>query len=514
MRVERFNKMQILNGMKPFPVTIALFFALVLFTFGEGTSQDAELIPMRDWTSDEGKLLRASLIGFEKGQGQFRTPEGRRFVIADERLSMRDQVAIFAARMNSQFEVSHSADINTDFYYSKHIPASRRLDKIYSFLGVGPGRFNLGIALVEPGLDPSPFKEIVVRGSKGGPDAVYTIREFDIRRFTRGGKEQAYARPSFPCAEDEPVLKAIEEGLATNSLRFVGRGGNAPEYTYELDESEANDLRETLAVYRHASKLIAEGFLKRARLADQGPAAGGQAPATAAMTPTASAAAAAGDPLEPFRKGLSQNKYGTLQWGADAVDGVGFLGTEVVVRRRDGELARAPFAEISEEGRKSLFEKRLEEAFGTSKHLYTAGITVFLPPGWDSKRMDYSRSILLTRDPQGKYFLRLFAWVAKTDLTPVKEIYVRGDLQERPFVVACRAGDSRTRERDDGSLNTLVGTYLNAKDSEAAMALPGSRSIQLRIRSDQNQDVTEMMQEDELHITLESIALFEWTRQL
>jgi len=59
---------------------------------------------------------------------------------------MRDQVAIFAARMNSQFEVSHSADINTDFYYSKHIPASRRPDKIYSFLGVGPGRFNLAIA--------------------------------------------------------------------------------------------------------------------------------------------------------------------------------------------------------------------------------------------------------------------------------------------------------------------------------------------------------------------------------
>ncbi|GEM_PF-1468691 len=115
MRVERFNKMQILNGMKPFPVPIALFFALVLFTFGEGTSQDAELIPMRDWTSDEGKLLRASLIGFEKGQGQFRTPEGRRFVIADERLSMRDQVAIPTVRLNSQLVLSHSADNNTDF---------------------------------------------------------------------------------------------------------------------------------------------------------------------------------------------------------------------------------------------------------------------------------------------------------------------------------------------------------------------------------------------------------------
>jgi len=48
MRVERFKKMQILKSMKPFPVSTALFFALVLFTCGEGVSQDGELIPMRD----------------------------------------------------------------------------------------------------------------------------------------------------------------------------------------------------------------------------------------------------------------------------------------------------------------------------------------------------------------------------------------------------------------------------------------------------------------------------------
>jgi hypothetical protein len=116
MRVERFKKMQILNGMKPFPVTIAVVSALVLITSGTvASAQDAELIPMRDWTSDEGKLLRASLIGFEKGRGQFRTPEGRRFVVADKRLSMRDQVAIPTVRLNSQLVLSHSADNNTDF---------------------------------------------------------------------------------------------------------------------------------------------------------------------------------------------------------------------------------------------------------------------------------------------------------------------------------------------------------------------------------------------------------------
>lgn len=475
---------------------------------GSIAAQDGELIPMRDWTSDDGKVLRASLIGFEKGQGQFRTPEGRRFVIGDERLSMRDQVAILTARLNSQLEVSHSADINTDFYYSKHIPPNRRWDKIYTYVAFGPGRFNMAIALIRPGVDPGQCKEVVVRGSKGGPDAVYALRESDIRRFTSGGKEQVYARVSFFVGENEAVLKAVEEGLAANSLTFVARGGGAAEHVYELDEPEANGLRDTVAVYRQASKLIAEGFLKRARLADQT----AEAIAKPDAAPTLSAGA--GDPLEPFRKSLAKSKYGTLQWGADVVDGVGFLGGDVVVRRRDGELARAPFAEISDEGRKHLFEKRLEEAFGKAKHVYSAGVTVFLHPDWDSHRMNYSRSILLTRNDTGRYVLRLFAWAPGMKGAPLKEIYVRGDQQQTPFLITCRPGDSYTRERTDGGLNTLAGTYLNAEDSGKVAALTGSRSIQFRLRSDQNQDVSVTLQEDELNVTLEAIALFQWAGDL
>jgi hypothetical protein len=507
--------MIVLPGMNTLSVSFVFLAALALFTGSDtAVAQEAELIPMRDWTSDDGKVLRASLVGFEKGQGQFRTPEGRRFVIGDERLSMRDRVAILTARMNSQLELSYSADINTDFYYSKHIPASRRWEKAYSFLGFGPGRFNLGIALIEPSLDASPYKEVVVRGSGGAPDAVYVLRESDIRRYTRDGKEHAYARLSLPCAEDEAVLKTIEDGLTADSLTFVARGGGAAEHVYELDEPERNGLRETVAIYRQATKLIAEGFLKRARLADQTAEATGQNAVAATANVANAARPVAGDPLEPFRKGLAQSKYGTLQWGADAVDGVGFLGAEVVVRRRDGELARAPFAEFSEAGRQHLFEKRLEEAFGKARHEYSAGVTVFLHPDWDSQRMSYSRSILLTRNSDGNYALRLFAWVANTNLTPVKEVFLRGDQQERPFVVGCRAGESYTRERTDGALNTLVGTYLNDEDSGKVRALQGSRSIQLRVRSDQNQDVSVTMQEDELNVTLEAIALFQWARQL
>ena len=477
---------------------------VILAILGTLFAQDRELVPERDWTSVDGKVMRASLIGFEKGQGQFRTPEGRRFVIPDERLSYRDQVEVFAARLRSEYEVSYSADINTDFYYSKHIPASRRSEKKYSYIGFGPGRFNLAIALIEPGVDLGRHKEIVLRGREGGKDVVYPVRETDIRRFTRNGSEQVFIRLSFVPGQNEDLLESIEGALAASSLTFVARGGNLEERVLAFDETECNGLREMLQAYRHASILIREGFLKRDRLVDQAIDAAGKS------VPNGSD----GDPLEPFRKNLSQRKYGTLQWKEQLVDGIGFLGADVVVRQGDGEIVKIPFGEIEGEGRRRLFEKRLEEAYGKSRYESSAGVAVFFHPDWDSQRMNYSRSILLTLNQKGEYLLRLFAWTGSFGGASVKEIFVRGDAQEKPFPVECRRDDSHSRERTDGTRNTLVGCYLDVKGSEAAMELLGSKSIQFRIRSDQNQDVSVTLQEEERDITLESVALYWWSRQL
>jgi hypothetical protein len=183
------------------------------------------------------------------------------------------------------------------------------------------------------------------------------------------------------------------------------------------------------------------------------------------------------------------------------------------VRKSNGEVARVPFAELSPPNRNQLFEKRLKETFGDAKHVTSAGISVFHHPDWDSQRMNYSRSILLTLNPKGEYDLRLFAWAVQHGKL-VKEIFVRGDTQQAQFLVACRPDDSYLRDRTDGTKNTLVGTYLNDEDSETAITLLGSKSVQFRIRSEENQDYSVNLQEDELEATHEAIALFQWARQL
>lgn len=486
------------------PVRVALG---MVFIAVSTSAQEATLVPERDWTSSDGKVMRASLIGFEKGQGQFRTPEGRRFVIPDDRLSMRDQVEVFVARVRSQLEVSYSADINTDFHYSKHIPSNRRGEKHHGYVAFGPNRFNLAIALIEPGVDLGAYREIVLPGAQGEPEVVFPLDENSIRRFTRNGSEQVYARLSFSAGQNEEKLVAVEKALASNALTFMARGGKPEELSISFDESEINGLREILPIYRQGSRLIGEGFLKRARLSEQSPDATSK-PADGGNSPTTG-----GDPLEPFRKSLSQKKYGSLKWNEDTVDGLGFLGAEVVVRKSGGEVVRAPFAELAPPDRKQLFEKRLKETFGDAKHVTSAGITVFHHPDWDSQRMNYSRSILLTLNPKGEYDLRVFAW-AVLHGTLVKEIFVRGDTQQVPFLVACQPNDSYLRDRTDGTKNTLVGCYLNDQDSGSAITLLGSKSIQFRIRSIENQDYSVNLQADELEATLEAIALFQWSRQL
>jgi hypothetical protein len=485
--------------------SVRLCFCLAAYLAPPLSAQDATLVPERDWTSTDGKVMRASLVAFEKGQGQFRTPEGRRFVIPDDRLSMRDQAEVFVARVQSQLEVSHSADINTDFYYSKHIPSNRRFEKHHSYVAFGPNRFNLSISLIELGVDLSGYREIAVAGTEGEPEVVFPLEEGNIRRFTRNGSEQVYLRLTFFAGTNEEKLPAVEKALTANALTFVVRGGAAAERRFTFDESESNALREVLAIYRQGSQLIAGGFLKRARLSEQTPGA--------AAATTAPAVTTGGDPLEPFRKSLSQKKYGSLKWNEETVDGLGFLGADVVVRKSNGEVARAPFTELAPPDRKQLFEKRIKETFGDAKQVTSAGITVFHHPDWDSQRMNYSRSILLTLNPKGEYDLRLFAWAVLHGKL-VKEIFVRGDTQQAPFLVACRPDDSNLRDRTDGTKNTLCGTYLNEKDSETAISLLGSKSIQFRIRSEENQDYSVNLQEDELEATLEAIALFQWSRQL
>jgi hypothetical protein len=50
------------------------------------------------------------------------------------------------------------------------------------------------------------------------------------------------------------------------------------------------------------------------------------------------------------------------------------------------------------------------------------------------------------------------------------------------------------------------------QESDSAITLLGSKSLQFRIRSEENQDYSVNLQEDELEATLEAIALFPWAR--
>lgn len=475
----------------------------ISFLFGSPGvfSQESILIPERDWTSSDGKTIRAALIGFEEGQGRFRTPEGRRFLIPDDRFSLRDQVPVFVARLETQLELSHSKDINTDFYYSKHIPRNRRNDKIYTYLGFGPDRFNLGIFLNHPSLDFFQFEEVAVLGPKDKELAIYPLRDSDMGAFTVNGERRTRVRLSIHAGRNEEIAEAVEEALAANQLRFVARGKGVEEI-FPVDESEANGLRETLALFRQAAHLINEGFLKRERIAEQSFSSTESAPASPATGK---------DPLEPFRNSLSQKKYGTLDWNGQTVDGVGYLETQVVIRTKEGNLRKVPFTEISPEGRKRLVDARIEDAFGDSQYRYDSGTTVYYHPGWDENRLLYSQAILLVLHSDGNTYLRANAWTSRLEGKPVERILVRGDQQETPFPIACNPNESRERKRQSGTYTT-VSAYLDSRERESAFDLLASTSIEFRIQSG-GQNVSVSLKEDELHITREAIALFQWIGQ-
>ncbi|MCG8600753.1 MAG: hypothetical protein MI807_11470 [Verrucomicrobiales bacterium] len=482
------------------------YLVTILFVFTSPAFPQSSLVPERDWTSVDGKTIRASLIEFENGQGRFRTPEGRRFLIPDEKFSLRDQLPIFAARLESQFELSHSKDINTDFYYSRHIPANRRNEKNYSYVAFGPGRFNFAVFLNHPNVDFFQFSEVAVSSPDGQPAAIYQLRDSDRLAFQDNGRRRTRARISINYGRDDVLLKAVESALEENRLRFIVRG-NDEEIVIEPDETEANSMRELIRIFRHGSLLVKEGFLTANRVSSQmmgmESPQGGNTPAT---TNTEALE-------EMFGDQLSKRKYGTISWKEKSVDGVGFLGVDVVIRDSDGNLQKIPFSEIAPEDRKVLFGKRLEEAFGDARFTHESGSVTYLHPDWDSKRMIYSQSILLVHHSDGNYYLRAHGWSSRFEGDPTDNILVRGDNQPSHFPIACRANESQKRERTDGNFNTTTQAYLDTAEAGNAADLISADSIEFRIRTARH-SVTVSLKPDELEVTKEAVALFQWTHHL
>ena len=475
--------------------------------FATGVAGQDSLVPIQDWTSADGKVIHAELTKFEAGTAQFRTKEGRRYSIPDEKFSLPDQATILIARITDQFEVSYAADINTEFFYSRQVSENRRRDKINAYLGFGPKRFNLGIFIPSDDIDLRKFNEIQVNASDNQSFS-YPI---DDNSITSSGTDTSLwtrVRIDIRPGRNEAILPVLNTGLADNSLTFLAKGKGIEE-KFEPSESERNALREVVQIYTQTAKLVNAGFIKLELLSSQKP---NGAP------PSSPVESGDDDPLQPFREQLSQNKYGTLQWsgpggnGSTEVAGLGYLGTDVVIRTASNEVKRIPFSELDASSRKRIYEQRVEEVYGKNPLKLDSGDIRYFPPDWDTTRMIYCEGFVFSILNGDRPALVLNAWTGTFEGIPLTEILVRGSDQERSFRVPCEPAESRKRQRGD-QIYTTTFLYLNSAETEKAKELISSESIELRLNAEAK-STSLSLKEDELINSREAIALYFWHQGL
>ena len=496
--------MMIFRQSLPFAVSIVITLAAALVTFAAG--QDS-LVPIQDWTSADGKVIHAELTKFEAGTAQFRTKEGRRYSIPDEKFSLRDQATILIARISDQFDFSYSADINTEFFYSQQIPENRRKDKINAYLGFGPKRFNLGIFIPSYKVDLRKFDEIQVTAS-GMPPFTYPIDDNSLASSGADTTLWTRVRIDVRPGRNESILPVLKQGLDDQSLTFVAKGKGIEE-RFTLSDSERNGIREIAQIYTQTSKLVKAGFIKRELLSTQKP---GEDAASSPESPGDD------DVLKPFREQLSQNKYGTLNWiaadggAATEVTGLGYLGTDVVIRTASDEVTRIPFSELDAPGRKQVYEQRIEEVYGKKPLVLDSGTIRYFPPDWDTTRMIYHRGFFYSLLDGDRPVLVLNTWTGRFNGKPLTEILVRGSDQERSFKIPCEPAESREREKGDQTYTTTF-IYLNADETEKAKELINTESVELRLNAEEK--LTSLsLKDDELATSREAIALYFWHQLL
>lgn len=123
--------------MKLPPPFLTLVVAMILLAAGNCFSQ--AISPLREWTNNDGKKIRAELLAFgnetQKGLVHLRLKGGAVYKVKPETLTREDQAIILKAKFDKLFRSSFSNRMEAHFFYSKKIPADEQDENTIAYIG-------------------------------------------------------------------------------------------------------------------------------------------------------------------------------------------------------------------------------------------------------------------------------------------------------------------------------------------------------------------------------------------
>lgn len=122
--------------------SIALLLCLWSSTVTLPAQLDTVLLPMREWTSIDGKTIRAEMLGFEGDGVRLRLDGGQRTLVPVARLSPQDRAELVRVRFRDDYRFEPGEAAKTNYYYSRLTPKDGGHKGVVALISVGPGRFH------------------------------------------------------------------------------------------------------------------------------------------------------------------------------------------------------------------------------------------------------------------------------------------------------------------------------------------------------------------------------------
>lgn len=473
-------------------------------------AQNRVLLPLREWTSSEGARLQAELVGFEGDNALLRYEDGRRVTVAEERFSPIDRAELVRARLINLHWENFAESIGTSFFYSYRLPQDRSRKEIATSLAFGPKRFNFSILLLTGKTDLRKFDQIICK-DQTGRSFTNPYKPEDIAMYGAEPNLMTRVVLSVMPGRNEAILPILKDLIAAKRVTFFAHstiGGQTEEIALSPDEIAA--MAEMLAVYEKAAPLVREGVIQRAPLQQQTFGAPTAVPAASAST---AEAAVAETELAKFKGQRMDSRLGEILWtppGADPekVEGLGWIRTSVVVRKKDGTVVAIPFREMDSASKERILAERIKQHSG--KEPGESEVWWYhYPKDWDNNQRDFHQAFTFARhkvrdDPQ--LFARFYTSRFKGAL--IDHLYIQpvagGDLIKIPV-------EGRLTRRYQGSkdMYSILTVRLDPKHAVEILKLINAPKMMVRLSSTANS--ADIVVADEYWAaSREAMALYSW----
>ncbi len=484
------------------------------------------LLPMRDWTSDDGRTIRAEVLGLEGDSVQFRLDGGQRAAVPEARLSLPDRAELVRYRFREQTRISEGEAANTNYHYSLLTPQEQSHTGIVGLISVGPSRFLFELKIHSQTVDLRTYDRIHL-ATGDGSEAIHSYNS--AQSWKSGTEETTRVVVQIPPPDPAKFVPVLVAGLAEDGgLELSASRAGAERVALPMSENERAALADLLSLYARAQPLVVEGVIRREPLDSQDFAAAvastPPAPSPSDAPGNAGAAGAMAEPppeLTPEEKadltrmasGRGGGRFGEIVWTAPGaaprtVNGLGWMRDRVVVREGDGAPVLVPFSEIEPGVRGKMLQRRLSESAGNHPPQGPLG-TLYYPQGWSEHQRKTRQGLLFgVEKGSGRPILILQGHSSQFQGAGISELAIRGNLAPGYVAVPIRVTETRTEQRGDTPWS--FATVALAPTQAAEMAkLAGGRALDIRITSGEDSSTFPLANEH-LETSLEALRCYHW----